>query len=79
MSTSVEATMQDQLLWYSVKIKRYDATTRGVFSVWGPQQVFPEGPPSVDFVIDSGVGMVSFTFYRYWYDTYQYSYPYYSL
>ncbi len=23
----------------------------------GPQQVFPEGPPSVDFAIDSGVGM----------------------
>ncbi len=22
---------------------------------WGPQQVFPEGPPSVDFAIDSGV------------------------
>ncbi len=24
---------------------------------WGPQQVFPEGPPSVDFAIDSGIGM----------------------
>ncbi len=24
---------------------------------WGPQQVFPEGPPSVDFAINSGVGM----------------------
>ncbi len=28
MSTSVEATMQDQLLWFSVKkLKRCDATT----------------------------------------------------
>ncbi len=24
---------------------------------WGPQQVFPEGPPSVDFAIDSGIVM----------------------
>ncbi len=45
MSTSVEATMQDQLLWYSVQIKRYDATTRAVFSVWGPSASVPGGAP----------------------------------
>ncbi len=30
---------------------------RACLLFWGPQQVFPEGPPSVGFAIESGVGM----------------------
>ncbi len=55
-------------------------THRGVFSVLGAlSKCSRRGPPPWILRSILGQGWVSFTFNRYWYDTYQYSYPYYSL